>query len=413
MIAAMTIPNSRPRYIPPISYHADRLEQAIEAFRFLAVNKTHRRELRNRGADNPGQRMANVVAFGGEAFADDSGDEDFEPGEKSSKKKNDKKKRPAAFPDNERYTKRNKTRARQDNAYSSFHFTTAAGRQFLADLGPIELQKPSSERPHEEPPSYWTKYARKDPKLFLQPGWESYVRHNVLDDPEPMDLDDPDLGKTTLRSGKSVDKLRNERRRPYDLDDRDISQTSLRIEHLRSDHIPTPSNVRLHTSGTITSPIEISDDSDDDFIIISSRIRDSSQSRSSSRDTQAAGSEFTITTCYAHPIDFEAPPSQCDFCPDYRTGIFGINAVEVQVLRDFEKPWQLHEMGNGLRQAGHPATKMCQDCALQYLTIAECHAKSSDSQILDINELKVPKELMKEYGKSTNLNTERSPVVIV
>jgi hypothetical protein len=80
-----------------------------------------------------------------------------------------------------------------------------------------------------------------------------------------------------------------------------------------------------------------------------------------------------ITTCWAHPIDFhhiKTNASDCDFCQDFRFGIYGHGRITIDVIQLPGSARQ--ETGNGHRSTGKPATRMCVACSLIRLSISRC-----------------------------------------
>ncbi|KAH0841245.1 hypothetical protein FOPE_06276 [Fonsecaea pedrosoi] len=87
---------------------------------------------------------------------------------------------------------------------------------------------------------------------------------------------------------------------------------------------------------------------------------------------------FTISTPWAHPINFkylESLNKPCHFCEDFRYGIFGYGVISVEVIQFMEQP-ELQEMGNGHRAKGKEATRMCVNCSLKRLHISRCKVHS-------------------------------------
>lgn len=85
----------------------------------------------------------------------------------------------------------------------------------------------------------------------------------------------------------------------------------------------------------------------------------------------------TIKTNFAHPIDFQyhyrpgQPP--CHFCADFMYGIMGLGrerSITVSQTGTSNKFYQ--ERGNGYRNHGKEATRMCIVCALKRMYISNC-----------------------------------------
>lgn len=81
-----------------------------------------------------------------------------------------------------------------------------------------------------------------------------------------------------------------------------------------------------------------------------------------------------ITSCWAHPINFrhlKSAGDDCDFCRDFRFGIYGHGRITVEVI---QRPGSaaLEETGNGHRSTGKPATRMCVPCSLARMSISRC-----------------------------------------
>ncbi|OCT44169.1 hypothetical protein CLCR_00624 [Cladophialophora carrionii] len=88
-------------------------------------------------------------------------------------------------------------------------------------------------------------------------------------------------------------------------------------------------------------------------------------------------STFTITTPWAHPINFQcavnAQPS-CHFCYDFRYGIYGYGPIEAEVAQRADG--QLQECGKGHRLQGKEVTRMCVECSLKRLHVSRCREHS-------------------------------------
>ncbi|OAG38843.1 hypothetical protein AYO21_06874 [Fonsecaea monophora] len=79
---------------------------------------------------------------------------------------------------------------------------------------------------------------------------------------------------------------------------------------------------------------------------------------------------FTISTPWAHPINFkylESLNKPCHFCEDFRYGIFGYGVISVEVIQFMEQP-ELQEMGNGHRAKGKEATRISEELHRKYIT---------------------------------------------
>ncbi|KAF2749166.1 hypothetical protein M011DRAFT_382110, partial [Sporormia fimetaria CBS 119925] len=91
-------------------------------------------------------------------------------------------------------------------------------------------------------------------------------------------------------------------------------------------------------------------------------------------DTHGRSGKVTeITTSFAHPIAFNAPTLQCDFCELPQLGFLGLNEVQgVQVLE-----WK-NGLGYTELHGGHhenfPETTMCSACTSTRLQIVLCDA---------------------------------------
>lgn len=85
----------------------------------------------------------------------------------------------------------------------------------------------------------------------------------------------------------------------------------------------------------------------------------------------------TITTHYAHPIDFHhmpTPSHPCDFCSDYRMGILGLGRKTVSAFVEDTDPARYQELGDGHRASGRDVTRMCKTCAHKRLDMTMCHS---------------------------------------
>jgi hypothetical protein len=92
---------------------------------------------------------------------------------------------------------------------------------------------------------------------------------------------------------------------------------------------------------------------------------------------QNADGTMTYNTCWSYPFNFryvrkKSSDPRCDFCADFRFGIYGYGMIHATVFVDPDNPQNLQEMGNGHRANGYPPTKMCTACAAQRIRISMC-----------------------------------------
>lgn len=120
-------------------------------------------------------------------------------------------------------------------------------------------------------------------------------------------------------------------------------------------NIESSSGASRLPTGTSVNPVVL--DSPPDSPILSA-------SRDSVRD---------LVTYWAHPMNFKHAKSAgpCDFCNDFRFGIFGHGRITAEVVQ-YPGSTELEETGNGHRSNGKDATRMCVICALQRIHISRC-----------------------------------------
>jgi hypothetical protein len=111
-----------------------------------------------------------------------------------------------------------------------------------------------------------------------------------------------------------------------------------------------------------SSPILI-DDSDDSGTDHGSSL-DGSQAPDEIQETKF------IRTNFSHPIEYRCKPEACSFCLNYRYPIFGCGAVDVEVVQLM--PGVYEEVDGGNRDKGFPVTKICLNCSVERMTIAQC-----------------------------------------
>ncbi|KAK5451346.1 hypothetical protein LTS15_008110 [Exophiala xenobiotica] len=95
-----------------------------------------------------------------------------------------------------------------------------------------------------------------------------------------------------------------------------------------------------------------------------------------------AAASKKITTCWAHPINFQhlkTNGSDCDFCRDFRFGIYGYGRITVDVIQHPNSA--LHEIGKGHCSTGKGCgLKLCEDCTTKVMSCGGSLRKDSIMQ---------------------------------
>lgn len=380
--------------------------------------------------------------------SDDEEYDPFNDNRKPAKRKVEKKRKAEDAGDAEKVVKKMKDSHSSDAFCATvadascliLKLVSEAGRELLKNIGTIrcrvEIDPEAESSDDEGQPSYFSRYASSKKKKQREDAWNTLELGREW---MGSDLEDTLVGPgRRLRNGKTLQqKVKEEKKkqkqkhkhdyerssgsRPAFAQSSFFGQTSLPVKSKDQDlrsifSTAQPVTKKVPEIGTSDHPISLDDSSDDQapqtslarplqslvrkaqptikqeypLSPVSLHNENFTHPRLAARSpvpTQSYTHEpgiLTITTSYAHPIDFKHSPTPlipCDFCTDFRMSILGLSTRRVEVFIDPDSPNQYQEIGNGHRSEGRDCTRMCVKCALNRLLIMRCHDTHEDGGI--------------------------------
>ncbi|KAJ9651004.1 hypothetical protein H2198_009698 [Neophaeococcomyces mojaviensis] len=421
-------------------YTKARLEHALKIFRETAPYKLQRGlpsgNLERRLRRNYSLRDVSRTSFTRTATVwqdRDSGgnsDDEYDPKEErkklkaaaTRKKKNNQKRKAEEEAENDRKTKKVKGEEPcydSNSAYLTLVLTTEKGRSLLADLAHTHNTSclgQQHDQECEKEPSYWRRSSGSkkcnSSKLAiheltgseLDAGADNDVEAPIsgLRDGKVLDnennagfcrsLDGEDSRREKIIKQKTAkDSVQNHEDHTLSAKTGSVKKTgshsyaTIEIEHNENNVTSStalslskvaPSMLRRKPKPVVSKPVT----SGSANTSLSAFSVEKARHAHSFRDESGL---ITIETCYAHPIDFKHIPQTggepCDFCSNYRMSVIGLGKKFISVFIDPDVPTKVHEVGDGWRSKGVPATKMCVSCALGRLMITRCHTLGTGS----------------------------------
>lgn len=366
-----------------------------------------------------------------------SEDDEYDPRKEKKQLLSARKKKRKAddVEDEDKVVKRNRVEEETQlsttkDVWLTLKLATLKGKQLLADLEKQHnTQGRRRDQENDQPePSYLSHYRNSSKAKRRVLGLDMPETDDVLtemDIDNPLALDVATLGPTALRSGRLLKKTRKDKKPTREeADSKEGQDASTVVKDLTNkprpqvvtSHVtrhaftPASSRGKFAAVGSYADPIDLLDDSEDDVgrpmnfdrtrhhqeeqINIKQELpptpisqRSDSFSWNQTKQAQAFHDEsgiLTITTCYAHPIQFfSTSGDDCHFCMDYRMGIIGHGQRAIQVFRDPDSPHQFLELGNGHRSNGNPNTQMCAVCSRERLMMLRCHNTDQEEEVED------------------------------